>query len=795
MSAHVVYRDPDQGYLSDMLWLPKHRINRFSVKSATSAYLPSGELLTSHYETERHIVIPREYNIEVPFPVHNLNPRAWEEVDWRCSARSRNTSEVAVWGRLVDHHSGVLNLACGKGKALAHDEPVATENGFVSIQDLEVGDLVYGSDGRLHPITGVYPQGQRDLYRLHFTDGTHVDCDIDHLWTFQKKRSTGQAYVTISVRELLGTPLRNKGGRIFYLPTIKPIVYPHTEETPLDPYTLGVILGDGGLTQNVILTTADEDILDLLVLPDGNHIKKLRHGKSGKSHSYLLGNTRRSAQDDTKPSIKKILADLGVMGKKSKEKFIPQQFLYGSVEQRLGLLQGLFDTDGTPTPSAAVEFTTASERMCLGVQQLVYSLGGTATVRKRENFYTKNSERFGPFVNYRLLVKLPASMEPFRLQRHKDRYTPDQRQREPYRALDRIESIGVGEATCISVASEDSLFLTRNFTPTHNTVLGLRKIAKERGPAIIVVHTTQLMGQWMERICQFMQIGRQPCLPSDIGVVRGSRAEWDRPIVLAMIQTLYKAQVPARIRKRFKVMIFDEAHHLSAPKWLGTARFGFGMRFGLTATPENTLGTHELYYQHLGPIFHSDLEQEIIPTCWFMSIPGGHDMNDPNILDCTGALSLGRLYGVLGQKESRNALIRQELNAALSRGRKILALSQSRDHCELLHEQYEGSGLCIGPVPYETRLEYLATRQVNFGTMPVAVEGLDQPDLDMVVALTPFKSKTWLQQILGRIQRPQGKPPIALFILDRDIPVCVNHCQELMAQLHNWGYPVRVIAR
>jgi superfamily II DNA or RNA helicase len=322
------------------------------------------------------------------------------------------------------------------------------------------------------------------------------------------------------------------------------------------------------------------------------------------------------------------------------------------------------------------------------------------------------------------------------------------------------------------------------------TVLAIRKLALERGPALIVVHTTQLMGQWIERLVEFLELDGVTLLPENIGIVRGKKAEWDKPIVLAMIQTLVKRQVPIAIRKRFKTVIYDECHHLAAPSWLGAARFGFGNRIGLSATPTNELGTHELYYQHIGPIFHSDLVQELIPTCWFMSIPGGHDLNDPNIRDCSGDLSMGMLYRVLGQKPQRNGYICAELDKALSKGRKILVLSQSVDQCTLLHSMYEDSGLCIGDVHYEQRLEYLRTKQICFGTMPVAVEGLDQKDLDMVAILTPFKSPTWLQQILGRIQRPGGKPPIAIFFVDREIFPCARLTQKLMERLHQWEFPM-----
>lgn len=122
--------------------------------------------------------------------------------------------EGLEWGGLL------LKAGCAFGKALRNGEPVLTRDGYVPIESLCVGDKVAGTDGDFHSVTGVFPQGVRDdLYRVVFTDGTHVDCDADHLWTFVMRKRRGKT-VTITTREMIAAGLREKAGRKFWLPDV-----------------------------------------------------------------------------------------------------------------------------------------------------------------------------------------------------------------------------------------------------------------------------------------------------------------------------------------------------------------------------------------------------------------------------------------------------------------------------------------------------------------------------------------------------------------------------------------------
>ena len=126
---------------------------------------------------------------------------------------------------MIAGHSGI-------GKALTIDTDVLTPNGFVKMKDVKVGDLVIGEDGKAYPVSGVFPQGMRDVYRIHFNDGTYVDCDKDHLWKFKtfkdirKDRVEKSKWKVLSVDEILKKyKIRKDNGTYnLMIPVMKPVV-------------------------------------------------------------------------------------------------------------------------------------------------------------------------------------------------------------------------------------------------------------------------------------------------------------------------------------------------------------------------------------------------------------------------------------------------------------------------------------------------------------------------------------------------------------------------------------------
>jgi hypothetical protein len=159
-------------------------------------------------ETEDRIGVPRQFFLEnrkkneemqVETSVGSPTSAGFRSAAFKGKTDGRYAEQTLVFNEFIKLFTdeerlfagGILQAGCAFGKALANGEPVLTASGERPIESLSVGDKVYGTDGKLHSVTGVFPQGIRSLYRLKFTDGTHVDCDEDHLWAFEQRRKRG----------------------------------------------------------------------------------------------------------------------------------------------------------------------------------------------------------------------------------------------------------------------------------------------------------------------------------------------------------------------------------------------------------------------------------------------------------------------------------------------------------------------------------------------------------------------------------------------------------------------------
>ncbi|HKS40226.1 MAG TPA: PhoH family protein, partial [Blastocatellia bacterium] len=172
------------------------------------------------------------------------------------------------------------------------------------------------------------------------------------------------------------------------------------------------------------------------------------------------------------------LRELNLSGTHSSTKFIPEAYLFNDAKMRIALLQGLLDTDGGPVTqegrTCRIQYVTTSERLKDDVIFLVRSLGGVAHWRRREAEGRKPGFANGREVPYRsdayvLDIRLPEHIKPFRLNRKAEIYERFTGGR-PMRFIKNIEFIGNRETQCISVAADDSLYVTDDFILTHNTL-------------------------------------------------------------------------------------------------------------------------------------------------------------------------------------------------------------------------------------------------------------------------------------------------------------------------------------
>src|SRR5690625_204690 len=368
---------------------------------------------------------------------------------------------------------GYLNASMlGTGKANPVSEPILTPGGWKVMGDVQAGDYVVGSDGKPTKVLSVHPQGEQEIVEVTFTDGSKSRCTWDHLWTVRRPKSIfdKEGWLTLSTRELVERGLYNRyGNRQYFIPMVKPVEYTKKQTLPLDPYFLGVLIGDGSLSGLSTRVSTDHTIVKSLKVPEGVTFTLQRD--KGYSGDYNIQNAY------------SYLDTLGLRGTVSNNKFIPDQYMYGTPADRLALLQGLFDTDGTAC-GAGIDYGTVSRVLAYQVKELVQSLGGTATLTTKLPTYSYKGEKRVGQLYYRMRVKLPQT--PFRLKRKLDRYQP--RSKYPItRGVVSINPVGREEAQCIKVASKDSLYVTRDFILTHNTATTVQYLVESKFKTALLI--------------------------------------------------------------------------------------------------------------------------------------------------------------------------------------------------------------------------------------------------------------------------------------------------------------------
>lgn len=378
----------------------------------------------------------------------------------------------------------ILALSPGLGKAQPLYSKVLTPNGFKTMGNIKVGDYVMGANGDPTKVLEVHPQGIRPIYRVTFSDRTYVDCDANHLWAVTKKwaRRTNKPPQVKTTQELLDLGLKAPcGDRLWYVPMVSSINFA-SQDTPVDPYILGMLLGDGGLTvpYTVSFTTLDEE----LVMRLGDYAASLglitqKQSKDQKNPAYRVTRGFRKYGHTTLESRNALvvaLRSLGLLPIKCENRYIPDCYKYNTVDVRLAVLRGLMDTDGhVRERDSNTEVMFKSKRLLDDLCEIVESLGGNAYKRKK---LINKTWYYG--------ANLVLTINPFSLYRKSQVWRKPVKYF-PYRVIDSIKLLGNEEAQCIVVEAEDHLYVTDNYTVTHNSNCSLLRASIFQPKRVLVV--------------------------------------------------------------------------------------------------------------------------------------------------------------------------------------------------------------------------------------------------------------------------------------------------------------------
>ena len=280
----------------------------------------------------------------------------------------------------------------GIGKEQPLHAKILTPDGWSTMGEMTVGTSVIAADGSVATVTGVFPQGKKQIFNVTFADGRVAQAGADHLWKVQKlRKKEWEILTTAQISHLLATTQRQVHIPLFCGNAVD-------EAVSISPYLLGALLGDGSLSQmnGIKFSTADEHLLD----------ECRKHGVDFSHHSgydygvlsqripmsgLVSSHGERAGKLFTTLGV--ALDDLGLLGSNSYTKFIPKQYFRCSNRQKEALLAGMVDTDGEVSKTGAISISTSSEQLAKDIQRLVWSMGGVSKISSRIPTYTYNGEK------------------------------------------------------------------------------------------------------------------------------------------------------------------------------------------------------------------------------------------------------------------------------------------------------------------------------------------------------------------------------------------------------------------
>lgn len=401
----------------------------------------------------------------------------------------------ARYGGMYNEYKGgqhsALIAARGKGKMLPNSTIVYTPNGYKVWKDIHPGDYLYGDNGKPTKVLEEFNHKSKPIYKLTLKDGRIAYAGLEHLWTIKY----GNKLITVDTQWIIenGFGKRTIKGKCHkpieckaFLPINKAIEIPY-KEVSIDPYLLGLILGDGCLGY-----ANSKGVLFSSTVKDQKTYERLLNTKirEYKNNNCFIEST----------NIKNKLIDLGLYKTKSDNKFIPDIYKYNSKEVRLEILKGLMDTDGSAF-SSGIEYISKSKQLAEDVLWIGRSLGIRGTLNSKFVRYKDEIKEYFRvrFITTETIFKLPRKIE--KIKQRNSNYLKNQ---ENYVAITSIEYSHNEDAKCVIVDNDSHLFLMNDFIVTHNSfkvasmatrnfILGENKEVCEKVKSVVVASNTEYL--------------------------------------------------------------------------------------------------------------------------------------------------------------------------------------------------------------------------------------------------------------------------------------------------------------
>ena len=375
------------------------------------------------------------------------------------------------------------------GKAQPLDANIKTRDGWKRMGELQMGDELASVDGERSIVTGIYPQGLKQIYKVTFSDGRQAECCDEHLWQVMYRDWTKPRVInTARLIEMLAC-VRYRS-RLW----IEPVSgdFGDCKELPIHPWVLGALLGDGTLAlshSSISFSTNSSESVERMNALAGYEMELVHAG----ANDWRLVSKAKIAVNGQRVAVatnyfRAALDGLGMLGCRSFDKFIPTQYLESDKSSRLALFQGLMDTDGWIEKCGSIRFCSASEQLAKDVASLARSLGGFCSVSTKKTSYVYQGKCKQGRLAYVLNMSFKAGFEAFTLSEKKERLRShwDRQRRLTFKS---IEPVRTAQAQCISVSHPSRTYVTNDYVVTHNTAFALNiaeNVALAEGLPVVI---------------------------------------------------------------------------------------------------------------------------------------------------------------------------------------------------------------------------------------------------------------------------------------------------------------------
>ena len=673
----------------------------------------------------------------------------------------------------------------------AKDHPILMYDGTVrKVQDISVGDIIMGADSTPRHVLAL-ARGREPMARITPIKGEPFVVNMNHILSLVSTNEgkgdftcyqKGGEITNITVREYL---TKSKSWRHLRKLYRVPVNFSIPKNLPIPPHILGLLLGDGIMTNAIGLTSAEEELGDEFsryAESIGCSVRVTENDRNVPTYYAVVAK-------GAKNPLFEILHQLGLRGHCAHNKFIPKEYLTASRSDRLQLLAGLLDSDGF-FDGHCLEITTQSRELAGDIVFLARSLGFMANCHEK---YCACQTGAGGWY-YRVHISGDLSPIPCRRKRHV--FHVRQQKKNVLRTGFSVEILSEDDFYGFELDG-DHLYVDGNFVVHHNTgkSLVLAQIAKDsvekwNGRVLILAHVKELLEQNADKI-------RKLCPELKIGIYSAGLRSRDttEQVIVAGIQSVYNKACEL---DAFDLVVVDEAHAISSEgdgmyrtflsdmkvinphvRVIGLTATPFRLKGGLICKPENILneicyeaGLKEMIQQgYLSPL---------------ISRAGRAEANLANLHIRGGEFISDEVAAAMDNDALVTSACREIVE--LTRDRKsVLIFTASVDHCKHVAEKIQAfSGkecaIVTGDTPPAERAEIIARFKGEFipadlfGTpkpplkflanVNVLTCGFDAPNTDCVVMLRPTNSPGLLIQCAGRGTRlsPETGKSSCLFL-------------------------------